>query len=230
MRPGHSLCNAFRKMDESSRGNSSGVSCFSPLLFSSLSSLLFSVACCWSRLAFAAFGGGLALLRGAGGLMLRGGRGWRWVQPRQVHKNAVNGIIENVNFLFCPPERLVVVPVPVKVCYRGPLLLVGPARALLPLLDGGRRTEGAPARSPREESGNEGKGQTFDVSPPGGWLFLFQPPPSPPLRSSLPVGALGWLTARACSIAAQKDAHEGSWVETEKKMRRNDRGPKFDEG
>eukprot|EP00884_Botryococcus_braunii_P007267 jgi/Botrbrau1/16541/Bobra.0327s0008.1 len=37
------------------------------------------------------------------------------VLPRQVHMNAVTGVIENVNFLYCPPEKWVVVPIPVKV-------------------------------------------------------------------------------------------------------------------
>lgn len=84
------------------------------------------------------------------------------MQPRQVHKNAVNGIIENVNFLFCPPERLVVVPVPVKVCCRcpPPACQALPSPAALPgcMVEG---TEDGGGRSAlwREEEGKEVKGQ-----------------------------------------------------------------------
>lgn len=37
------------------------------------------------------------------------------VQPRQVHRNAVTDVVENVTFLHCPPERRILVHIPVRV-------------------------------------------------------------------------------------------------------------------
>jgi len=36
-------------------------------------------------------------------------------QPRQVHRNAVTDVVENVTFVHCPPERRILVNVPVRV-------------------------------------------------------------------------------------------------------------------
>ena len=37
------------------------------------------------------------------------------LQPRVIHINAVSDVIENVTFMWCPPERLVEVEVPITV-------------------------------------------------------------------------------------------------------------------
>lgn len=40
------------------------------------------------------------------------------MQPRNIHMNAATDLVENVTFMYCPPERTVQVAVPVRVCSR----------------------------------------------------------------------------------------------------------------
>lgn len=44
-------------------------------------------------------------------------------QTRTVHRNARTDMVENVAFMYCPPERKVEVPVPIKACHRARLQL-----------------------------------------------------------------------------------------------------------
>jgi hypothetical protein len=80
-------------------------------------------------------------------------------QPRQVHRNAVTDVVENVTFVHCPPERRILVNVPVRVrrasaacmcsqCGKSPRVLTMRLCAMLatPLvLPRARAWKGAPA-------------------------------------------------------------------------------------